>query len=76
VHGSYPVSMRMLACGDSDADSMRFESPPDCVSVDIVRQGRFSGGRGDRVTQLRNSVVQRREEREGVEDRRHRLESI
>ncbi|KAJ7333367.1 hypothetical protein DFH08DRAFT_1020946 [Mycena albidolilacea] len=51
---------RFNACGDSDADSMRFESPPDCcVCVDIVRQGRFSGGRRDRVIQLRNSVCEK-----------------
>jgi hypothetical protein len=55
--------MNVLACGDSDTDSMRFESPLDCcVSVDIVQQGWFSGGQRERAIQLRNSVVQRREE--------------
>jgi hypothetical protein len=68
--------MRVLACGDSDIDSMRCESPPDCcVSVDIVWQGRFSGGRRDWVTQLQNGVVQRQEEQEEAEeDRRHLLD--
>jgi hypothetical protein len=69
--------MRVLACGDSDTDSMRCESPPDCcVSVDIVWQGRFSGRRRDRVTQLQNGVVQRREEQEEAEEgQRHFLQS-